>query len=146
MKTVGDRPAGKYVEIDVPVRFGDTDPYGVVYFASYFRYCHHGIEGFLRDSGLRPQKLFRNTEEGYGLPIVGAACDFLKPVWYGEIMRLRISVLGVGEKALTFAFHFYPLEQETCLAKGQATLVAIDGSWRSRALPQALRTAVEAYL
>ena len=141
MQHLTDQPSGKSLEIRVPVRFGDTDPYGVVYFASYFRYCHHGIEEFLRHHGLRPEMLFRNEDQGYGLPIVGAACDFLKPVRYGAILRLRVSIARVGEKSLTFAFHFYPEQGEACLARGQATLVAIDRSWRSRPLPEELLAA-----
>jgi len=39
---------------EVRVRFGDTDPYGIVYFVSYFRYCHRAIEEFLRACGLPP--------------------------------------------------------------------------------------------
>lgn len=146
MNSQGNEPAGKHIEIRVSVRFGDTDPYGVVYFASYFRYCHHGIEEFLRHNGLQPENLFRNRSEGYGLPIVGAACDFLKPVWYGATMRLRVSVAKISERALTFAFHFFPVDGEECLARGQATLVAIDRSWRSRRLPDELREAVVPFL
>ena len=56
----------------VRVRFGDTDPYGIVYFVSYFRYCHRGIEEFLRSLGLPPEETFRNVKEGFGLPIVEA--------------------------------------------------------------------------
>jgi acyl-CoA thioester hydrolase len=55
---------GQWVEVPITVRLGDTDPYGVVYFASYFRYCHHGIEEFFRTLGFQPQKLFRDQEEG----------------------------------------------------------------------------------
>jgi len=44
----------------VRVRFGDTYPYGIVYFVSYFRYCHRGIEEFLRNLGLAPENTFRN--------------------------------------------------------------------------------------
>jgi acyl-CoA thioesterase FadM len=45
------------VEAPMTVRFGDTDPYGVVYFVSYFRYCHHGIEEFMRRLGRRSRRL-----------------------------------------------------------------------------------------
>jgi len=55
---------GTEVEITVTVRFGDTDPYGVIYFASYFRYCHHGIEEFFRHHGLPPHE---SSEPGRGL-------------------------------------------------------------------------------
>jgi acyl-CoA thioester hydrolase len=118
----------------------------VVYFASYFRYCHHGIEEFLRHLGLPPQELFRNQEEGYGLPVVGASCDFLRPVWYGEILRLAVFVILAKSKAITFGFHFYHAEKEELVAQGEATIVAIDKSWHSRNLPDRLRTALTPYL
>jgi acyl-CoA thioester hydrolase len=129
---------GPRVEVPITVRFGDTDPYGVVYFASYFRYCHHGIEEMLRSLGLAPHELFRNQEEGFGLPVVGASCDFYKPIKYGEQLRLDVSILKVREKALTFLFEFHRYDEDEIVAKGQATIVAIDRSWKSRALPDRL--------
>jgi acyl-CoA thioester hydrolase len=133
------------VEVPITVRFGDTDPYGVVYFASYFRYCHHGIEEFLRRLGLPPHELFRNQTEGFGLPVVGASCDFYRPVKYGEHLRLAVSILNVKDKALTFRFLFYREEQDELVAKGQATIVAIDKNWKSRPLPDRLTAALATF-
>ena len=130
------------VEVPITLRFGDTDPYGVVYCASYFRYCHHGIEEFFRHLGFAPGDLFRNHEQGYGLPVVGASCDFLKPVRYGESMRLAVSVLQIKTKALTFRFRFYRGTSEELVAKGEATMVCIDRHWQSRELPEDLRVAL----
>ena len=127
-------PAG--IDLTITVRFGDTDPYGVVYFASYFRYCHYGIEEFLKHHGLTPSEVFRNQAEGFGLPIVSAACDFLKPVWYGQQLRLTVSLSGIGEKSLTFDFRFCRQGEEEIVASGNATIVAIGADWRSRSIPQ----------
>jgi acyl-CoA thioester hydrolase len=145
MKDETTGQASPQVEAPITVRFGDTDPYGVVYFASYFRYCHHGIEEFLRRLGLPPQELFRNQEEGFGLPVVGASCDFYRPVKYGEHLRIQVSMLKVKEKALTFLFLFYREEQDELVAKGQATIVAIDTKWKSRPLPDRLTNALAAF-
>ena len=136
----------KVLEVPITVRFGDTDPYGVVYFASYFRYCHHGIEEFLRHVGLPPATVFRNQEEGFGLPVVGATCDFYRPVWYGETMVLLVSVLKVSNRAVTFGFRFHRPGKEELLAMGQATVVAIGSDWLSRALPERVREAVAPFL
>jgi acyl-CoA thioester hydrolase len=124
------------------VRFGDTDPYGVVYFASYFRYCHQGIEEFLNHYGLPPHEVLKNQTEGFGLPIVSAACDFLKPVRYGEKLRLRVSLSRVGEKSLGFDFWFYRLGEQDLVARGNATMVAIGADWRPRSIPEQIRMAV----
>jgi len=132
--------------LPIRVRFGDTDPYGVVYFASYFRYCHHGIEEFLRYLGLPPEEYFRNREEGFGLPVVGAQCDFLKPVKYGDDLQLSISVVKLKDKAVTFGFQFYYLGTDQLVAKGEATIVAIDRTWKARSLPERLKQAVTAHV
>jgi acyl-CoA thioester hydrolase len=122
----------------IRVRFGDTDPYGVVYFVSYFRYCHRGIEEFLRNLGLAPEGIFRNRQEKFGLPIVAADCRFLLPARYGELLEMETSVKEVKEKAIVFQFHFYRPPETRLLAQGSATCVAIDHTWKARPLPEVL--------
>ncbi|HDM76197.1 MAG TPA: acyl-CoA thioesterase [Deltaproteobacteria bacterium] len=131
------------VKVPIFVRFGDTDPYGVVYFVSYFRYCHWGIEEFLRSLGLEPNDIFRNREEKFGLPVVGAKCDFYKPVWYGQKLELHVSLKQVKSKVVVFNFEFYRPPEEAIIAKGEATLVAIGADWKSRELPDVLRSRIE---
>lgn len=120
------------------VRFGDTDPYGVVYFVSYFRYCHRGIEEFLRHLGLAPETIFRNREKKFGLPIVAADCRFLKPARYGEMLEMETAIKEVKEKAIIFHFKFHRPPDSGLLAEGTATCVAIDHTWKARALPEIL--------
>ena len=122
----------------VRVRFGDTDPYGIVYFVSYFRYCHRGIEEFLRNLGLPPETMFRNRQQRFGLPIVAADCGFLVPARYGELLEVETSVKEIKEKAIIFQFHFYRPPETELLAKGTATIVAIDHTWKARPLPEVL--------
>ncbi len=139
-------PPGKSYESSITVRFGDTDPYGVVYFASYFRYCHQGVEDLLTHLGFAPEEAFKSTQEGFGLPIVDAKCSFMRPVRYGQKMRLRVCLLQARTKAMTFGFYFYPAEEDVLVARGEATLVAIDQNWKSRAIPEKLREALAPYM
>ncbi len=126
----------------VRVRFGDTDPYGIVYFVSYFRYCHRAIEEYLRACGLKPEETFKNLREGCGLPIVEAWCRFRRPARYGELLRLETRVLEVRPKALIFRFEFFPETGQELLAEGTAHLVAIDAAWRARDLPESINRAL----
>jgi acyl-CoA thioester hydrolase len=130
----------------VRVRFGDTDPYGVVYFVSYFRYCHRGIEEFLRNLGHPPETVFRNREEKFGLPIVAADCRFLAPARYGELLEMETSVREVKDKAVIFHFRFYRPPEPNLLAEGTATCVAIDHTWKARPLPEMLATKLRSAL
>ncbi len=126
----------------VRVRFGDTDPYGIVYFVSYFRYIHRAIEEFLRACGLRPEETFKNTEEGFGLPIVEAWGRFRRPSRYGELLRVETRVQEIRSKAIIFRFDFFPETGDELLAEGTANLVAIDRTWRPRDLPDRVRAAL----
>ncbi len=134
--------AGKVHCTTVRVRFGDTDPYGIVYFVSYFRYIHRAIEEYLRAVGLAPEKTFKNVEEGFGLPIVEAWGRFRRPSRYGDVMRVETSLQEIRAKALIFRFEFYPETGDELLAEGTANLVAIDRTWRPQDLPPRVRAAL----
>jgi acyl-CoA thioester hydrolase len=124
------------------VRFGDTDPYGIVYFVSYFRYCHRAIEEFLRALGLPPEKTFKNVEEGFGLPIVEAWGRFRRPSRYGDRLRIETRIQEVRPKSVGFRFEFYPETGRELMAEGTATLVAIGADWKARELPGRVRAAL----
>jgi acyl-CoA thioester hydrolase len=126
----------------VRVRFGDTDPYGIVYFVSYFRYCHRAIEEYLRACNLKPEETFKNVQEGFGLPIVEAWCRFRRPAKYGELLRMETRIQEMRSKAVIFRFEFYPETGQELVAEGTANLVAIDATWRARELPEQLKGAL----
>ncbi|HZE22041.1 MAG TPA: thioesterase family protein [Desulfobaccales bacterium] len=126
----------------VRVRFGDTDPYGIVYFVSYFRYCHRAIEEYLRALGLPPEQTFKNVEEGFGLPIVEAWGRFRRASTYGDVLRIETRVQEIRTKAIIFRFEFFPDAGRDLLAEGTATLVAIDRHWQARELPARVKAAL----
>jgi YbgC/YbaW family acyl-CoA thioester hydrolase len=128
---------------EVQVRFGDTDPYGVVYFVAYFRYFHQGIEEFLRHIGINPGTFFRNTEEKFGMPKVSADCHFLAPAHYGDLLEMHTSIKEIREKAIIFQFHFYRPPETRLLAEGSVTFVAIDHTWKAIPLPKTIAEKVE---
>ena len=61
-----------------PIRFGDTDPYGVVYFVSYFRFMKEDLDEFLRAHGLPPEHTYRDFEAGRGFPVAASSARFLR--------------------------------------------------------------------
>jgi acyl-CoA thioester hydrolase len=126
----------------VRVRFGDTDPYGIVYFVSYFRYCHRAIEEFLRACGLKPEETFKNVPEGFGLPIVEAWGRFRRPSRYGDLLRIETRIQEIRAKAIIFRFEFYPEEGTELIAEGTANLLAIDRTWKVRDLPERIKRAL----
>jgi YbgC/YbaW family acyl-CoA thioester hydrolase len=127
----------------VQVRFGDTDPYGIVYFVAYFRYFHQGIEEFLRHIGINPGSFFRNKKEKFGMPKVAADCQFLAPAYYGDLLEMHTSIKEIREKAVIFQFHFYRPPKTRLLAEGSVTFVSIDHTWKAIPLPKIIAEKVQ---
>jgi acyl-CoA thioester hydrolase len=137
--------ATRVYHTQVRVRFGDTDPYGIVYFASYFRYCHRAIEDFLRACGLPPEETFKNVKEKFGLPIVEAWGRFRRPSRYGDLLRIETRVQEIRARGILFRFEFYPETGRDLLAEGTATLVAIGSDWKACELPERVKEALKGH-
>ena len=43
---------------ELRVRFGETDPYGVVYFTSHLEYAKAALDEYLRGLGLSPVRFY----------------------------------------------------------------------------------------
>lgn len=130
--------------MEIPVRFGDTDPYGVVYFATYFRWAHAGVEEFLLQAGLRPEETFRSEEPRFGLPVVEASGRFVAPARYGEKLSLTVSLSSLDEKSATFSLAFQRPADGTRLGEATVTCVAIGADWKAIPIPDHVRQRLKA--
>ncbi len=119
------------------IRFGDTDPYGVVYYSTYHRYAHQAVEDFLRERGLDPDSFFRNTDEGYGMPVVASRGRFTSPVRYPAFIIPVVRVEKIGRTSVTFRIDF--LNNNLKVAEVELVFVCIDREWRKRELPESLK-------
>jgi acyl-CoA thioester hydrolase len=118
-----------------PIRFGDTDPYGVVYFVSYFRFMKEALDEFLRARGLPPEDTYRDAEAGRGLPVAASSARFLAPARYGDVLDVGVAVQACSEKSVTFGFRIGRRPEGEPVATGEITCVAIDAGWRPIPLP-----------
>ncbi len=119
------------------IRFGDTDPYGVVYYATYHRWAHQAVEDFLREKGLDPDRFFRDPDAGIGMPVVASEGIFKKPVRYPAFVVPSVRVEHVGESSITFAVSF--LVNDILVAETKLTFVCIDKNWKKRPLPETFK-------
>lgn len=119
------------------VRFGDTDPYGVVYYVTYHRIAHQAVEDFLRSKGIDPDVFFKNTKKGIGMPVVASSGRFYKPLRYPQQMEVEVFVERVGASSLTFVVKFF--NENTLVAENTLTFVSIDRNWKKIKLPEEYR-------
>ncbi len=104
----------------MPVRFGDTDPYGAVYFVSYFRFMKEALDEFLRACGLPPERTYRDAEAGRGLPVTASSARFLAPARYGDVLDIEVTVATFSEKAVTFSFRIGRMPEGEQVATGRS--------------------------
>lgn len=87
----------------VPIRFGDCDPAGILYYPRYFDLFHQTMEAWFDGPLGWPYADFLRGE-GLGLPAVHAACDYRAPTAYGEVVQVRQRVARLGTTSIAFEY------------------------------------------
>ena len=126
---------------EIRVRFGETDPYGVAYFAAIFDYFKRGMDEFLRSRGLSPDLAYRNRNRNFGFPVVASNCRYRAPVRFDDLLILRTRVVRVEKSGATFGFSLFRTEagKDILAAEGRVSCRSIDASWKPIPLPAELR-------
>jgi acyl-CoA thioester hydrolase len=126
------------------VEFCDTDMAGIVHFSNFFRYMEFAEQEFLRSRGL--SVAWTDGGQRYGFPRVAAACDFLKPVRFEDVLDIAVTVANLGTKSVTYAFEFSCRGEP--VARGRVSAVCCrkgpQGELESIEIPPAIRAKLEA--
>ena len=106
---------GRYHVLPVRVYFEDTDFSGVVYHASYIRWCERGRTDFLRHSGNDHRSLLEGADgrEAAAFMVRRMQIEFLKPARIDEILEVQTRIGEVGAATL---------ELHQAIVRGPATL------------------------
>lgn len=134
-------PPSRSHTIEIRVRFGETDPYGVAYFAAVLDYFKRGMDEFLRSRGLSPDLAYRNRKRNYGLPVVATTCRYRAPVRFDDLLTLRTRVVRVEKSGATFGFHLFRTDvgKDILAAEGRISCRSIDATWKPIPLPAELK-------
>ncbi|QXI40673.1 acyl-CoA thioesterase [Pseudomonas xantholysinigenes] len=129
----------KPVFIDRTILFGDCDPAGIVYTPrfSYFALeaVHEALGVWLEGPGLRALMAHDILPPARALVL-----EFLHPVSWDDVLRLKVSVAEVGEHAFTFAVEgrlptdvlaFTARLTQVCVCPRTKTVVAIPAPLRA---------------
>ena len=117
-------------EIDVRVRYQETDAMGRVHHANFFKYFEMGRTELLRASG----RSYRALEaEGLFLVVAEMRCRFLRAARYDDLLRVRTTTTGVTRVRLEHEYQVYC--GELLLAEASTTLACVDGEGHPRRIP-----------
>lgn len=120
-------------EIEIRVRYQETDGQGRLHHANYLTYFEMGRTELLRASGLTYRRF---EEEGWMLVVFEISCKYHQPAFYDDVLRLRTTVAQA--RAAKIVNEYQMFRDETLLASGRSVLACIDRQGRVQRLPEAL--------
>jgi acyl-CoA thioester hydrolase len=121
-------------ELEIRVRYQETDGQRRVHHANYLTYFEMGRTEMLRAHG----KTYREFEDaGLFMVVADAACKYLAPADYDDLLLLRTRVEKVGAAHIRHAYEV--IRGTQVIATGTTTVVCVDREGRIRRLPDWLR-------
>jgi acyl-CoA thioester hydrolase len=117
-------------EIEIRVRYQETDPMGFLHHANYFTYFEIGRTELLRAAGGNYRQM---EEEGTLVVVVKAECRFHSPARYDDLLRLRTTVTRVTAAKIEHEYQLFRQQQR--LATAHVTLAVVDRQGQLRPVP-----------
>jgi acyl-CoA thioester hydrolase len=122
-------------EIEIRVRYQETDGQGRVHHANYFNYFEVGRTELLRASGQSYRQL---EESGLMLVVAEISCRYFAPASYDDVLRVRTETIAA--RGARIEHHYQVHRGQTLLADGHSVLACINREGQIRRLPPELVT------
>ncbi len=120
----------------VKVRFAETDAMRFVYYANHFVYYEVARTDWLAGNGLPYAQL---EEEGCGIPVLQAHCDYKRPAHYGDELWIEAVASQVDRVRMRFDYRTHRGGPEgELLATGHTIHACMDRAGRPIRIPPKL--------
>jgi acyl-CoA thioester hydrolase len=121
-------------EIEIRVRYQETDGQGHVHHANYLTWFELGRVELLRAAGHSYREL---EQAGVFLVVAEASLRYYRPALFDDVLRLRTT--AVRAKGARIVHRYEVFRGDELLAEGTTTIACIDRSGRVSRLPAFLR-------
>ena len=123
-------PGTVFGDIEIRVRYAETDRMGLLHHANYLVYFEQGRIELLRSMG----RTYKDVEdEGYLLVLARIEEKYKRPARYDDVLTLRTIVERTTGVRIEHRYELYC--QGKILAEGSSTLACIDREGNPQALP-----------
>jgi len=120
-------------EIEVEIRYYETDGQGIVHHANYFKYFELARVKMLSSVGLDYAELER---QGINLVVHSISCRYLLPARFGDTLRLVTRIDRATAARLDHSYLVY--RDDLLLAEGKSTIACVDASGDIQRMPECL--------
>lgn len=103
------------VELDINLRFSDTDAMGVVWHGNYLRFFEDAREAFGSKYELHYLDVYNN---GYFTPIVKSEINYKSPLHYGDKVKAIAKYIASPASKLIFEYEIINLTTNNISATG----------------------------
>lgn len=122
-------------EIEIRVRYAETDQMGILHHANYLVYFELGRVELLRSRGLNYKEI---EAQGYYLVIARAQVRYHRPARYDDLLVLRTHVVRATGARIE---HRYELVRDgELIADGETTIACVDRDGNLQRIPEQLRS------
>ncbi len=105
---------------EVPIRFNEADPMGIVWHGHYIQYFEDGRESFGKAHGISYSQVY---EQGYTIPIVSISCEYKRSLKYGERAIIETTYHDNNAAKIEFEYKIYRSSDALLAATGKSTQV-----------------------
>lgn len=124
-------------EINVRVRYAETDQMGYVYYGNYATYYEVARVETLRNLGLSYKLM---EEEGVMMPVVENKSKYIRPARYDDLLTVKVFVENMPLKTITFKYEIYN-ERKKLIHLGETILAFVNmKSGRACEAPESINT------
>lgn len=128
-------------EIQVHVRFGETDALGHINNTSYFIYLEEARIRFFESLGFTMQL------NDWKFILASTKCDFVSQGYFVQILTVKTYVSRIGSKSFQLEHDIVCSQTNELIAKGNAIIVYYDfKNQKSEELPDLLKEGLKSYV
>lgn len=121
-------------EIQIRVRYAETDRMGLLHHANYLVYFEQGRTELLRAQGFTYKTM---EDQGFLLVLTKAAVRYRSPARYDDVLTLRTT--ATRTTAVRIEHRYEVFREGTLIAEGETTLASVDRAGQIQALPEWLQ-------
>jgi acyl-CoA thioester hydrolase len=119
-------------EIEIRVRYSETDAMGFLHHGNYFALFEMGRTELLRSQGGNYRKM---EEEGLFMVVVSVECKYRKPARYDDLLVLKTRVARITPAKIEHEYQLY--RDGELLTEARSVLACVDRTGAIQRIPEA---------
>jgi acyl-CoA thioester hydrolase len=122
-----------YVDVDVRVRYAETDQMGVAYYGSYVVWFEVGRSAYCRAKGFSYREL---EEMGYRLVVVDLRARYKGSAKYDDLIVVRTQLKELRNRMMTFAYRILKKDSNELIVQGETRHLCLNKRGNPGSMPE----------